>query len=166
MNISKWEFFLIIAHLIIVILEVKYYSLRWENLPDIFLASSNKGNSNSTKYDYTYGSIIPNLWLMLITIFLSFCMPKYGYERGWKGRSLSHNMNKAKRQYRVEISNILCISVIAHYSSLFSHIMNIEIQIQTNRADGSMLPFFYMTILILISWLVHHVLWTRLADKS
>jgi hypothetical protein len=165
-NISRWEFFLVAIHLVIIAVQVSYYVLRWDSIPEVILAAANshKGRDLS-KYEYTHNGTMFNIFLMIVSISLSFCLPKKGYSRDWKGRSLSHDVAKAKRQYRIEISNLLCISVLVHLMFLLNRITTMEKQIELGIGVESLSPLPQTIIAILISWLIHHILWTKLSDK-
>jgi magnesium-transporting ATPase (P-type) len=163
-NLSKWEFFLIVIHFAIIILQIMYYVSYWDSMPEIILTNSHRGKNHS-KYEDVYDGTLQHFGMMMITILLSFCMPKMGYSQEWKGRSLSHDLAKAARQYRIETSNLLCISAMIHLFIFLSNIIGIGKQIRfgTPTDDLTLLPV--TIIAILMSWLAHHVLWTRLSDK-
>jgi hypothetical protein len=169
MNISRWEFFLIVTHLAIITLQIMYYVLRWDSIPEIILAAVNprafRQGANHSKYDHACHQILFYFSLMMFSIFFSFYMPKKGYSIDWKGRSLSHDMAKAERQYRIEISNLLCISLVIYSFYLLNDIASIEKQIELGIAVVTWTPFPQAIIAALISWRIHHVLWTRLSDK-
>jgi hypothetical protein len=164
-TLSRWEFFLIIIHLAIITLQIAYYISRWDDIPEIILTNSHRG-TNFSKYDHTHYGALQHFGLMMVTIFFSFYMPKRGYTQDWKGRSLSHDMTKAKRQYRIETSNLLCISVMINLCIFLSNIIGIEKQIRLGIPTDDLTLLLPTIIAILMSWLVHHVLWTRLSDKS
>jgi hypothetical protein len=164
MSLSKWEFFLIVIHLAIIALQIVYYVLYWDGIPELILTNSHRGK-NLSKYDHTHYGLFQHFGFMVVSIFSCFYMPRKGYTQSWKGQSLSHDLVKAQKQYRIEISNLLCISITINLFIALSNIIGIEKQIRFGipADDLTLLPL--AIIIILISWLVHHVLWTRLSDK-
>jgi hypothetical protein len=163
-TLSKWEFFLIIIHLAIITLQVAYYISRWDNIPEIILTNSHRGKNHS-KYERAYYGTFQHFGLIMGSIFYSLYMPKIGYTQDWKGRSLSQDITKAKRQYRIEISNLLCIFVIINLFVSLSNIIGLEKQIRFGIPVDDLTLLLPTVIAMLMSWLVHHVLWTRLSDK-
>jgi hypothetical protein len=163
-KLSKWEFCLVLFHLAIIAMKVRYFVVRWDEIPEIILTNSSKGTTQSKYFDTYFGTFLHS-WLMIVNIFFCFYVPKKGSLRGWQARSLSHDIAKAEKQYRVEISNLLCISMLINLMILINQIVAIETQIEFGVAGSSFFPLPQTVIAIIISRLIHHVLWTRLSDK-
>jgi hypothetical protein len=118
------------------------------------------------KYDYTYGGIWSYLFTLVLSISSCFILPKY--PGNLKVKSLSHDLDKARQQYRVERSNLLSISTIVHLLIMLGIIIGIEGQIRninTNVFIVIVFPFSTI-ILVIINWCIHHVLWRNLSDRS
>jgi hypothetical protein len=164
MSPSKWELFLIAIHVVIIVLEVGYYASRWDDLPAIISYCSEKGIKRS-KYNHVYAQAFNSLPHTIFGIFGSYYIPKTGYLRGWDGPSLSHDMAKAAKQYRVEISNLLCMSVMTKLFFLVNGVLNTENQIKLGMALCNPTALLQIIIVIITCWLVHHMLWTKLSDK-
>jgi hypothetical protein len=164
MNFSKWEVFLVLIHVLIIGIEAKYYLIYWHNIPDVIISHSGRG-INMNKYSYCQLGIFQSFCMMIVSVFLSLNSPRRGYFKDWKGRSLSLNLNKAKQQYRVEISNLLCSSLAIRLGFLLMLILDMENRIEHIDSFDNWLVLSVM-IFVLIIWLIHHILWTKLADKS
>jgi hypothetical protein len=163
-KLSRWELFLIVIHVAIIIVQVRYLASRWDDIPWIILTNSHRG-MNQDKYFYAYYGTFLNSSLMIVSIFFSFYVPKKGAVKGWHAQSLSHDIARAKKQYRIERSNLLCISALVHLMILINGILAMEKQIELGVAGGNFSSLPQTLIAILISWLIHHILWTKLSDK-
>jgi hypothetical protein len=164
MNFSRWEAFMVLIHVLINALEAVYYLMHWHNIPDVIISYSSRG-MNMNKYSYCQLGVLQSFGMMIASIFLSLNSPRNGYSKDWKGRSLSLNINKAKQQYRVEISNLLCSSLVIRLGLLLMRILDIEDRIKRVEPSNNWLVFPVM-ISISVIWFIHHILWVRLADKS
>jgi hypothetical protein len=158
-NISKWEIFLLMTHVPIVIAGFMYYYTYWHDIPEILISNNNKWRE-MPKQTYLSSTISYNLCLMIFGCYYILVRPRYKY---WKGRDLSQNSSNVIIQYRIETSCLLCNFTIVHILLLLSGILGMEGQI--NRIYIPDNWAFLFIIPMLFTWLIHHILWTRLSDK-
>lgn len=159
MNISKWEIFLLMTHVPIIIANGMYYYTYWHDIPEILISNNNKWRE-MPKQTHLSAAISYNFYLMVFGCYYILIRSRHKY---WKGRDLSQDSSKAIKQYRIETSYLLCIFTIAHILLLLSGILGIEGQINRIYIPDNWAFLFIMPILF--TWLIHHILWTRLADK-
>jgi hypothetical protein len=159
MNISKWEIFLLMTHIPIVIAGITYYHTCWHDIPEILISNNNKWREMPKQ---THLSFVINqtIHLMIFGCYYILIRPRHKY---WKGRNLSLSLFNAIKQYRIETSCLLCEFTAIHTLLLLSAILSIEWQINRIYIPDNWAFLFLVAMLFI--WLIHHVLWTRLADK-
>jgi hypothetical protein len=158
MSISRWEMSLILMNIPILLSGVIYYNLNWNNIPVSILLNDKGKIMDKTMWvwlSYFYTSV-----LSILGFYFILRQPRNTY---YKGRSLSQNIHKAKQQYRIESSCLLGNLIILNLLLSVSGIEQIEKQIKrVYLLDNWWVPFLIMMGVV---WLIHHILWTRLADK-
>lgn len=159
MNISKWEIILLMTHLPIIIIGGMYYYVYWHDIPEILVSNNNKWREMH-KQIHLWASIGFNFQIMIFGCYYILSNPRNKY---WKGRSLSQNLSKARKQYRLETSCLLCNFAIAHILLVMSGILRIEGQIKRIYIPDNWGLIFLIAMLII--WLLHHVMWSKLSDK-
>jgi hypothetical protein len=157
---SKSEVLFVIINIFIIAIGIIYFSSNWNHIPEIILTKGGRSGDMS-KFQFFLGYLGFSFQLL---IFLIFCfVDRYTINSFCWVRSVSRNSQKAKNQYRVEISCFLFISVVLNLFYLFGAILQIENQLKHISISNNILLVF--PIVIGITWLIHHILWTRLADK-
>ena len=157
---SKAEILLVTINVLIFVGVITYFSSNWDYIPDIILAKGGRSGDMSKLQVF-----LLNLGFSFqLLAFIIFCfIDRYTINSLCWVRSVSRNLQKAKDQYRIEISCFLSISVMINLFYLFSAILKIENQLKHITVSNNILLIFPSFIIII--WLIHHILWTRLADK-
>jgi hypothetical protein len=159
LSLSKWELFL--AKLVFVIFGfgIIYAIANWSNIPEIIQLHSNKGKEiNKAFYLTTYvGQFLSFTGICFYYILF------LGRNKYYGGRSVSTELDKHILQYRIEASCLLCEFALLRLILTLSFILGIEKQIGNIYVSDN---FWYLFLIpIVIVWLIHHLLWTRLSDK-
>ena len=157
---SKAEILLVTINVLIFVGVITYFSSNWDYIPDIILAKGGRSGDMSKLQVF-----LLNLGFSFqLLAFIIFCfIDRYTINSLCWVRSVSRNLQKAKDQYRIEISCFLSISAMINLFYLFSAILKIENQLKHIAVSNNILWIFPSVIIII--WLIHHILWTRLADK-
>ncbi len=159
MSISNWEILLLITHIPISVLLILYYYKYWNDIPEILISNNNKWREMPKQTHFT-GSIGQNISFMMLGCYYILINPR---NNPWKGKNVSQNSSKAIKQYRIETSCLLCNFAIAHIFLVMSAILRIEGQINRIYIPDNWGWLFIISMLL--TWLIHHGLWTRLSDK-
>ena len=157
---SKAEILLVATNVLIFVGGITYFSSNWNYIPDIILA---KGGRSGDMSKLQLFLVHLGFSFQLLAFIIFYFLDIYTINSLWRVRSVSRNLQKAKDQYRIEISCFLSISVMINLFYLFSAILKIENQLKHIAVSNNILWIFPSVIIII--WLIHHVLWTRLADK-
>jgi hypothetical protein len=160
LDISRWKYALFIFHSSIFLLGTFYLLIKWQYIPNSFTEITRgviRMVPKESLIAYHFCTLSPALFS-----FFALNVPAHKVQEG-RGRSVSHNLKKAKKQYLIEKSLYSCCSLIVHiFLSLF---MIISIEKHLNRIY---IPYFWWApfpICAGLILLIHHVRWTRLSDK-
>jgi hypothetical protein len=165
MRFSRWEVFLILMSIVVWIPSIVYYYNNRDNIPDIIIFKSNKPGQ-SPKDGYFRSGVTFTFFWSAIGIYFFKKSPRSIYpETNMISRDVSRDIFRAKQQYRVENSfwfiNILILNIF--YSITTIDEVNKELKHTYFMAHWWWWLVFPLAILI--SWLIHHILWTRLSDE-
>jgi hypothetical protein len=120
MSLSKWEIFLLMINFLIIITSILYILSNWESIPKTMLISGKSAHENLHLQKIIY--VQQHFFWVFLVLFsgISYFLlsPRNG---NWKGaRSVSNNLQKAQKQYRVESSCFLSnLSVINLFFSIY-----------------------------------------------
>jgi hypothetical protein len=157
MKISTWELILSGVHLFPLIVLVAYYIREWHTIPGVIPGLSYREGEKTSFFGVR---ILLTFVIISSSIHTILSSPRNKY---FKGRSVSRDLHKAMMQYRIEASWWLCLTISIHILFLTANIIYVETYIKKNHVYISWWPQYF--IAMVATWLIHHILWTRFADK-
>jgi hypothetical protein len=164
MNISTWEKILTVIHFLLFILIVGYYIKEWSNIPERILNSMIPNGYHRGggvwRIEYVAISTLCHLCIAWAAIYNILLLDRNKY---FKGKSVSSELSNAFRQYRVEASWLLCLTAAIRLILVTGNIVYIEMYLKHTQIFIHWWPQFFIAMGVI--WLIHHILWTRLADK-
>jgi hypothetical protein len=158
-GLSKWELFLAKLVLVIFGFGIIYATANWSNVPEVIQLHGNKGKEIN-KLFYLIAYIGQFLSFTGIGFYYIFFLGRNKY---CGGRSVSSQLGKNILQYRIETSFLLCEFTLLRLILTLSFILEVERQIGNIYILDNL--WYISLIPVLIVWLIHHILWSRLADK-
>jgi hypothetical protein len=160
LNISKWEILLLIVNIIVFAIIINYFVVNWNEIPEVIISTGKK----ISKEFSTICCAWFNIFALSLSYKIVFSKPRKFYSTGKRAIRVSQNIQKAKKQYRIITSCYLCNFAIFNGCNNISWMANIDRQVKHIKAfDIWSVPF--PIIAMIITWLIHHILWTRLSDK-
>jgi hypothetical protein len=165
MSTSRWEIFLIITNLLIWIPAIIYYYYNRDNIHDIIIFKSNKPGQ-APKDIFFFNNMLTSLFWSAIWIYIFKRTPKSIYPKMENvSKDISLDISKARNQYRVENSFWLIQPLILNLFFSVGSIDWIQEELKRPPFMAHWSWWLVFPLMVLITWLIHHILWSRLADK-
>jgi hypothetical protein len=164
MNISVWENILLGVHLLLFATIVGYYFRESNNIPEwipnSMMPDAHHKGGGVRKVEYIIFNVLCHFSLACAAIYNILLQSRSKY---FGGRSVSNEISKALRQYRVEASWFLCLTAAIRLLLVTGNIVYVETYLKKSYISIHWWPQFFITVGFI--WLIHHILWTRLANE-
>jgi hypothetical protein len=160
LRVSMWEILLLIINAVFFAVIINYFVVNWNEIPEVITSTGKR----ASKIHTTIFTVWSNLFALLLSYKIVFSKPRKIYSIGQRELRVSQNLHKAKKQYRIIASCYVCNFAIFNGCNNISWISILEQEVKHIKAfDIWSVPF--PIIAMIITWLIHHILWTRLSDK-
>jgi hypothetical protein len=160
---SKFEALLICINITIYLLGVAYFIASWNDIP-----ASISGINRMGEIYYTPK---PDFFLLYAAYSSSITLVQVFSTYVWRNNThkevifkVSSDLLKARKQYRIRDSRFFCTLIVIQLFCLIGTVGNIEYQRgHISIALENNLLFIPLSFII-VTWLIHSMLWIRLSD--